>query len=73
MKKSETLVVWRDPDDYDNAMNRGVDIFKNNEDMLEWLPEFLETRPSASYTVYEKCISVAVKSVEVVTKLEIVR
>lgn len=62
---SETIVIWADGNEPDNAMNKGVNVYDSKDDALAWMNK--RGDGSMSYIVYSGCNREQIEPVEVVT------
>ena len=50
---SDTLILWADPDEADQGINSGYEIFNGTEQMLKWLNVEIAKKPELQFSCYE--------------------
>ena len=65
------VLYWEDPDEADNAMNRGFESFLSEKGMLCWLKHKVKTAPDVSCSAFSVANKLEIVAVETVTEFKV--
>jgi len=67
----KTILQWIDPEDYDNALNHGTEIFDTNDQMIDRLNNLQSRRPKIEFLAFDSCRELKIEPVKVTTAFRI--
>ena len=68
----KTIVYWEDPEDHDRASSYSFEIFKNNQDALDYLNREIKHRPKLQAYFFERCRQRVIAPEQLVTKFRLI-